>query len=165
MPFILVNDWSFRSARWRRMGPRMGFRSKLARHAAVTFSIPCSRVTRLSAIAKQFGSTMQAIQAYNNLPNTDTVYTGMEIKSPVRCTGFGVGTTTGAAFGHPFCREYQPAAVLGFPRGACGIIPGIVARGPASARPRRATTPCSRRFANAKSNVFGWICPYWLGHL
>jgi peptidoglycan endopeptidase LytF len=36
----------------------------------------------LSALAKEFNSTMQALRDYNGLPDNDSVYTGLELKVP-----------------------------------------------------------------------------------
>ena len=46
------------------------------------FFYTVQRGDTLSAIAKQFDSTMEALRTYNGLPDNETVYTGLELKIP-----------------------------------------------------------------------------------
>ena len=116
----------------------------------------------LSAIAKQFGSTMQAILAYNNLPDTNTVYTGMEIKVPYGAPDLGLERPPVPLSGTRF--------VVSISRQQCWVFQGerVVyawncSTGAGERKTKAGNYAVQSKIANAKSNVFRLDMPYWLG--
>jgi len=116
----------------------------------------------LSAIAKQFGSTMQALQAYNDLPNTETVYTGLEIKIP---------------YGAPDIKLERPPVpfsgtrfIVSISRQQCWVYQGDrvmyawpCSTGAGERKTKAGNYSVQSKIANAKSNIFRLDMPYWLG--
>ncbi|MFZ1771779.1 MAG: LysM peptidoglycan-binding domain-containing protein [Caldilinea sp.] len=116
----------------------------------------------MSEIAKSLNTTMLAIQTYNNLPNTETVYNNMELKIP---------------YGPPPLNLLQPPAptsgtrfVVSLSRQQCWVYQGdrilyswSCSTGAGERRTKPGNYAVQSKILNAKSNVWKLDMPYWLG--
>lgn len=116
----------------------------------------------MSEIAKSPNTTMLAIQTYNNLPNTETVYNNMEFKIP---------------YGPPPLDLTQPPIpllgtrfVVSLSRQQCWVYQGehilyswSCSTGAGERRTKAGNYAVQSKILNAKSNVWRLDMPYWLG--
>ena len=116
----------------------------------------------LSALAKEFNSTMQALRDYNGLPDNDSVYTGLELKVP-----FGTP---------PIPQDLPPTPLSGsrfmvsISRQQCWLYQGDYVRyywncstGQDDHKTKPGTYAVQSKIENAKSNAYRLDMPYWLG--
>ena len=116
----------------------------------------------MSEIAKNLNTTMLAIQAYNNLPNAETVYNGMELKIPYGPPPLNLAQPPSPTSGTRF--------VVSLSRQQCWVYQGdrILHAWPCSTGAgERRTKPgnyaVQSKILNAKSNIWKLDMPYWLG--
>jgi hypothetical protein len=118
----------------------------------------------MSEIARNLNTTMLAIQTYNNLPNAETVYNGMELKIPYGPPPLNLALPPAPTSGTRF--------VVSLSRQQCWVYQGdrILHSWPCSTGAgERRTKPgnyaVQSKILNAKSNV--WQARYALlaGHL
>ena len=116
----------------------------------------------MSEIARNLNTTMLAIQTYNNLPNTETVYNGMELKIPYGPPPLNLRLPPTPISGTRF--------VVSLSRQQCWVYQGdhILYAWPCSTGAgERRTKPgnyaVQSKILNAKSKVWQLDMPYWLG--
>jgi LysM repeat protein len=116
----------------------------------------------MSEIARNLNTTMLAIQTYNNLPNAETVYNGMELKIPYGPPPLNLALPPAPTSGTRF--------VVSLSRQQCWVYQGdrILHSWPCSTGAgERRTKPgnyaVQSKILNAKSNVWQLDMPYWLG--
>jgi LysM repeat protein len=116
----------------------------------------------MSEIARNLNTTMLAIQTYNNLPNAETVYNGMELKIPYGPPPLNLALPPAPTSGTRF--------VVSLSRQQCWVYQGdrILYSWPCSTGAgERRTKPgnyaVQSKILNAKSNVWQLDMPYWLG--
>ncbi len=116
----------------------------------------------MSAIAKALNTTMLAIQTYNNLPNTETVYNGMELKIPYGPPPLDLtlppvpisGTRFVVSLSRQQCWVYQGERLL---------YAWPCSTGAGERRTKAGNYAVQSKILNAKSNVWRLDMPYWLG--
>jgi LysM repeat protein len=116
----------------------------------------------LSAIAKQFDSTMEALRTYNGLPDNETVYTGLELKIPFGPPALPINLPPAPMSGTRF--------VISLSRQQCWVFEGDKVRyawncstGQADRRTKPGNFAVQSKIPNAKSKVWRLDMPYWLG--
>lgn len=116
----------------------------------------------MSEIARNLNTTMLAIQTYNNLPNTETIYNGMELKIPYGPPPLNLRLPPTPTSGTRF--------VVSLSRQQCWVYQGdrILYAWPCSTGAgERRTKPgnyaVQSKILNAKSKVWQLDMPYWLG--
>jgi LysM repeat protein len=116
----------------------------------------------LSAIAKQFDSTMEALRTYNGLPDNETVYTGLELKIPFGPPALPINLPPVPMSGTRF--------VVSLSRQQCWVFEGDKVRyawncstGQADRKTKPGNYAVQSKIANAKSKVWRLDMPYWLG--
>ena len=116
----------------------------------------------LSALARQFNTTMQAIREYNDLPDNDSVYAGREIRIP-----YGVPTLT---VRRPPVPLSGTRFVVSISRQQCWVYQGErvlyswdCSTGAGERRTKPGNYDVQSKILNAKSNIFRLDMPYWLG--
>lgn len=116
----------------------------------------------MSEIARNLNTTMLAIQTYNDLPNAETVYNGMELKIPYGPPPLNLALPPAPTSGTRF--------VVSLSRQQCWVYQGdrILHSWPCSTGAgERRTKPgnyaVQSKIFNAKSNVWQLDMPYWLG--
>jgi LysM repeat protein len=116
----------------------------------------------LSAIAKQFDSTMEALRTYNGLPDNETVYTGLELKIPFGPPALPINLPPAPMSGTRF--------VVSLSRQQCWVFEGDKVRyawncstGQADRKTKPGNYAVQSKIANAKSKVWRLDMPYWLG--
>ncbi len=116
----------------------------------------------MSEIARNLNTTMLAIQTYNNLPNTETVYNGMELKIPYGPPPLNLRLPPTPTSGTRF--------IVSLSRQQCWVYQGdrILYSWPCSTGAgERRTKPgnyaVQSKILNAKSKVWQLDMPYWLG--
>ena len=116
----------------------------------------------LSAIAKQFDSTMEALRTYNNLPDNETVYTGLELKIPFGPPALPLDLPPSPMSGTRF--------VISLSRQQCWVFEGdkvryawICSTGEADRKTKPGNFAVKSKIPNAKSKVWRLDMPYWLG--
>lgn len=116
----------------------------------------------LSTLAREFNSTMPALREYNNLPDNDSVYAGLELRIP---------------YGAPPLSLRQPPApksgtrfIVSISRQQCWVYQGervayswSCSTGAGERRTKAGNYAVQSKILNAKSNVFKLDMPYWLG--
>jgi len=116
----------------------------------------------MSTIAKALNTTMLAIQTYNNLPNSETVYNGMELKIPYGPPPLALtlppvpisGTRFVVSLSRQQCWVYQGERLLhSWP---CST-------GAGERRTKAGNYAVQSKILNAKSNIWRLDMPYWLG--
>lgn len=131
--------------------PRSGF-----------FSYTVQPGDTLSQIARDLNTTMLAIQTYNNLPDTETVYNHRELRIPYGPPAFGRSLPPVPLSGTRF--------VVSLSRQQCWVYRGeqVLQEWPCSTGAgERRTKPgdyaVKSKILNAKSNAWQLDMPYWLG--
>ncbi len=116
----------------------------------------------LSAIAKQFDSTMEALRTYNGLPDNETVYTGLELKIPFGPPALPLDLPPSPMSGTRF--------VISLSRQQCWVFEGDKVRyawncstGQADRKTKPGNFAVQSKIPNAKSKVWRLDMPYWLG--
>jgi len=116
----------------------------------------------LSAIAKQFDSTMEALRTYNGLPDNETVYTGLELKIPFGPPALPLNLPPVPMSGTRF--------VISLSRQQCWVFEGDKVRyawncstGQADRKTKPGNFAVQSKIPNAKSKVWKLDMPYWLG--
>jgi LysM repeat protein len=116
----------------------------------------------LSAIAKQFDSTMEALRTYNGLPDNETVYTGLELKIPFGPPELPINLPPAPMSGTRF--------VISLSRQQCWVFEGDKVRyawncstGQADRKTKPGNFAVQSKIPNAKSKVWRLDMPYWLG--
>lgn len=116
----------------------------------------------LSAIAKQFDSTMEALRTYNGLPDNETVYTGLELKIPFGPPALPLDLPPSPMSGTRF--------VISLSRQQCWVFEGdkvryawICSTGEADRKTKPGNFAVQSKIPNAKSKVWRLDMPYWLG--
>ena len=116
----------------------------------------------LSAIAKQFDSTMEALRTYNGLPDNETVYTGLELKIPFGPPSLPLNLPPSPMSGTRF--------VISLSRQQCWVFEGDKVRyawncstGQADRKTKPGNFAVQSKIPNAKSKVWRLDMPYWLG--
>jgi LysM repeat protein len=116
----------------------------------------------LSAIAKQFDSTMEALRTYNGLPDNETVYTGLELKIPFGPPALPLNLPPAPMSGTRF--------VVSLSRQQCWVFEGDKVRyawncstGQADRKTKPGNYAVQSKIPNAKSKVWRLDMPYWLG--
>lgn len=116
----------------------------------------------MSEIARNLNTTMLAIQTYNNLPDTSTVYNNMELKIPYGPPPLNLtfppvpmsGTRFVVSLSRQQCWVYQGARILhAWP---CST-------GAGERRTKAGNYAVQSKILNAKSKVWQLDMPYWLG--
>lgn len=116
----------------------------------------------MSEIARNLNTTMLAIQTYNNLPDTETVYNNMELKIPYGPPPLDLilppvplsGTRFVVSLSRQQCWVYQGDRILhAWP---CST-------GAGERRTKAGNYAVQSKILNAKSNVWKLDMPYWLG--
>lgn len=116
----------------------------------------------MSTIAKALNTTMLAIQTYNDLPNTETVYNGMELKIPYGPPPLDLtlppvpisGTRFVVSLSRQQCWVYQGERLL---------YAWPCSTGAGERRTKAGNYAVQSKILNAKSNVWRLDMPYWLG--
>jgi LysM repeat protein len=115
-----------------------------------------------SELAQQFNSTPQALVRYNGLPDTSTLYAGLEVRIP---------------YGPPILNRRMPPTprsgtefVISISRQRCWVVQGDQVRhewkcstGQGEWVTRTGTFPIQSKFEIAKSSAYRLDMPYWLG--
>lgn len=116
----------------------------------------------LSAVAKQFGSTMEALRTYNGLPDNETVYTGLELKIPFGPPSLPLNLPPVPMSGTRF--------VISLSRQQCWVFEGDKVRyawncstGQTDRKTKAGNFAVQSKIPNAKSKVWELDMPYWLG--
>jgi LysM repeat protein len=116
----------------------------------------------LSAIAKQFDSTMEALRTFNGLPDNETVYTGLELKIPFGPPALPINLPPAPMSGTRF--------VISLSRQQCWVFEGDKVRyawncstGQADRKTKPGNFAVQSKIPNAKSKVWRLDMPYWLG--
>lgn len=116
----------------------------------------------LSAIAKQFDSTMEALRTYNGLPDNETVYTGLELKIPFGPPALPLNLPPTPMSGTRF--------VVSLSRQQCWVFEGDKVRyawncstGQTDRKTKTGNFAVQSKIPNAKSKVWELDMPYWLG--
>ncbi len=116
----------------------------------------------LSAIAKQFDSTMEALRTYNGLPDNETVYTGLELKIPFGPPALPLNLPPVPMSGTRF--------VVSLSRQQCWVFEGDKVRyawncstGQVDRKTKPGNFAVQSKIPNAKSKVWRLDMPYWLG--
>jgi LysM repeat protein len=142
--------------------PSTGLRKQIGAPRSGYFYYTVQPGDTMSEIAKSLNTTMLAIQTYNNLPNTETVYNNMELKIP---------------YGPPPLNLLQPPAptsgtrfVVSLSRQQCWVYQGdrilyswSCSTGAGERRTKPGNYAVQSKIFNAKSNVWKLDMPYWLG--
>lgn len=116
----------------------------------------------LSQLAAQYNTTPQAIVRYNNLPNTETIFSGLEVRIP---------------FGPPVLNRQTPQAprsstefVISISRQRCWVFQGDRIRhewkcstGQGEWVTRTGTFYVKTKMEMAQSRAYRLDMPYWLG--
>ena len=116
----------------------------------------------MSTIAKALNTTLLAIQTSNNLPDSETVYDGMEIKIPYGPPPLDLtlppvplsGTRFVVSLSRQQCWLYQGERLLH--AWSCST-------GAGERRTKAGNYAVQSKILNAKSNVWRLDMPYWLG--
>lgn len=116
----------------------------------------------MSAIAKSLNTTMLAIQTYNDLPNSETVYNGMELKIPYGPPPLALtlppvpisGTRFVVSLSRQQCWVYQGERLL---------YSWSCSTGAGERRTKAGNYAVQSKILNAKSNIWRLDMPYWLG--
>jgi hypothetical protein len=116
----------------------------------------------MSEIARNLNTTMLAIQTYNNLPDTSTVYNNMELKIPYGPPPLNLtfppvpmsGTRFVVSLSRQQCWVYQGARIL---------YAWPCSTGAGERRTKAGNYAVQSKILNAKSNVWKLDMPYWLG--
>jgi LysM repeat protein len=116
----------------------------------------------MSEIARNLNTTMLAVQTYNNLPDTETVYNNMELKIPYGPPPLDLtlppvplsGTRFVVSLSRQQCWVYQGDRILY--SWACST-------GAGERRTKAGNYAVQSKILNAKSNVWKLDMPYWLG--
>lgn len=116
----------------------------------------------LSAIAQQFGSTMDALRTYNGLPDNETIYAGLDLKIPYGAPELPVNLPPVPMSGTRF--------VVSLSRQQCWVFEGDNVRyawncstGVAERKTKPGNYHVQSKIPNAKSKVWRLDMPYWLG--
>jgi LysM repeat protein len=116
----------------------------------------------LSHLAQRYDSTPQAIVSYNNLPNSETVYSGLEVRIP-----YGPPVLEGR---RPPVRASGTEFVISISRQRCWVLNGdrVVhewkcSTGYGDYLTRTGTFPVKTKLELAKSRAYRLDMPYWLG--
>jgi LysM repeat protein len=116
----------------------------------------------LSAIAKQFDSTMEALRTFNGLPDNETVYTGLELKIPFGPPALPLNLPPAPMSGTRF--------VVSLSRQQCWVFEGDRVRyawncstGQPDRKTKTGNFAVQSKIPNAKSKVWELDMPYWLG--
>ena len=116
----------------------------------------------LSVLAREFDSTQLAILEYNNLPNTDTVYAGLELRIP-----YGPPALPLNAPPIPFSGSHF---VVSLSRQQCWLLEANHVRytwscstGYGEWITRTGSFAVQSKFEMAKSTAYELDMPYWLG--
>lgn len=116
----------------------------------------------LSAIAKQFDSTMEALRTFNGLPDNETVYTGLELKIPFGPPALPLNLPPAPMSGTRF--------VVSLSRQQCWVFEGDRVRyawncstGQTDRKTKTGNFAVQSKIPNAKSKVWKLDMPYWLG--
>ncbi len=116
----------------------------------------------MSEIARNLNTTMLAIQTYNNLPDTETVYNGMELKIPYGPPPLNLllpptpmsGTRFVVSLSRQQCWVYQGDRIL---------YSWPCSTGAGERRTKPGNYAVQSKILNAKSKVWQLDMPYWLG--
>ena len=116
----------------------------------------------LSELAKQFNSTMLALKDYNNLPDNETVYNGMELRIPYGAPTLPLelppvplsGTRFVVSLSRQQCWVYQGDRVL---------YSWNCSTGYGHWRTKVGNYAVQSKIDNAKSYAYRLDMPYWLG--
>jgi LysM repeat protein len=116
----------------------------------------------LSALAKQFNSTMLALLEYNSLPNAETVYRGLELRIPFGPPPLpvdlpptpGSGTSFLVSLSRQECWVFQGKEVLHAWKCSTGYGEWVT---------RTGNFAVQSKIENAKSGAYQLDMPYWLG--
>ena len=116
----------------------------------------------LSELAKQFNSTMLAIRDYNNLPDNETVYAGLELRVPYGAPPLPLRVPPAPLSGTRF--------VVSLSRQQCWVYQGDkvlhswnCSTGYGDWKTKTGNYAVQSKIANAKSNAYRLDMPYWLG--
>ena len=116
----------------------------------------------ISALAKQFNSTMSAIREYNSLPDNDSIYAGLEIRIPYGAPPIALRQPPVPLSGSRF--------VVSISRQQCWLYQGETLRyswscstGAGDRKTKAGNYAVQSKIANAKSNAYRLDMPYWLG--
>jgi len=116
----------------------------------------------MSTIAKALNTTLLAIQTYNNLPDSETVYNGMELKIPYGPPPLALtlppvplsGTRFVVSLSRQQCWVYQGERLLH--AWSCST-------GAGERSTKAGNYAVQSKILNAKSNAWQLDMPYWLG--
>lgn len=116
----------------------------------------------MSAVAAQFNTTMQAIRAYNGLPDNETLYSGLEVRIPHGAPPLTVRFPPVPRSGHRF--------IVSLSRQQCWVYQGErllyawnCSTGYGERQTKAGNYAVQSRIDNAKSNIWRLDMPYWLG--
>lgn len=116
----------------------------------------------LSALARDFDTTQLALLEYNNLPNTETVYTGLELRIPYGPPQLSMTTAPTPQSGTSF--------IVSLSRQQCWVLQGSQVRytwtcstGYGQWITRTGSFAVQTKLELAKSTAYELDMPYWLG--